>query len=203
MTAVPLSRPRPVLRWRVVDIVVAAVFAVAGGVVFWAWNIGYQVPSAALEAAVPGLGALTGGLWMMPGVLAGLVIRKPGAALFVEIVAAFVSMLIGAQWGADTLLSGLFQGIGAELAFAILLYRRFGIAVAVLSGALAALAEVPHELIVYYPGVSASYVAVFVVALTLSGAVLAGVLGWVLARGLAATGVLSRFAAGRERRAEV
>ena len=203
MTAVPLSRPRPVLRWRVVDIVVAAVFAVAGGVVFWAWNIGYQVPSAALEAAIPGLGALTGGLWMMPGVLAGLVIRKPGAALFVELVAAFVSMLIGAQWGADTLLSGLFQGLGAEIAFAILLYRRFGIAVAVLAGALAALAEVPHELIVYYPGVSSAYVAVFVVALTASGVVLAGVLAWALARALAASGVLNRFAAGRERRAEV
>jgi energy-coupling factor transport system permease protein len=203
MTAFPLSRPRPVLRWRVVDIVVAAVFAVAGGVVFWAWNIGYQVPSAALEAAIPGLGALTGGLWMMPGVLAGLVIRKPGAALFVELVAAFVSMLIGAQWGADTLLSGLFQGLGAEIAFAILLYRRFGIAVAVLAGALAALAEVPHELIVYYPGVSSAYVAVFVVALTASGVVLAGVLAWALARALAASGVLNRFAAGRERRAEV
>lgn len=203
MTAATLSPARPIMRWRVVDIVVAAVFAVAGGVVFWAWNIGYQVPSAGLEAAVPGLGALTGGLWMMPGVLAGLVIRKPGAALFVEIVAAFVSMLIGAQWGADTLLSGVFQGIGAELAFAILLYRRFGFGVAVLAGALAALAEVPHELIVYYPGVSSAYVAVFIAALTVSGAVLAGVLAWALARALAASGVLNRFAAGRERRAEV
>jgi len=203
MTAATLSPARPIMRWRVVDIVVAAVFAVAGGVVFWAWNIGYQVPSAGLEAAVARIGALTGGLWMMPGVLAGLVIRKPGAALFVEIVAAFVSMLIGAQWGADTLLSGVFQGIGAELAFAILLYRRFGFGVAVLAGALAALAEVPHELIVYYPGVSSAYVAVFIAALTVSGAVLAGVLAWALARALAASGVLNRFAAGRERRAEV
>ncbi len=202
MTAANISS-RPSIRWRVVDIVVAAVFAVAGGVVFWAWNIGYQVPSAALEAAVPGLGALTGGLWMMPGVLAGLVIRKPGAALFVELVAAFVSMIIGAQWGADTLLSGLFQGIGAEVAFAILLYRRFGLGAAMLSGALAALAEVPHELIVYYPKVSAAYTAVFIVALTVSGAVLAGVLAWVLGRALAASGVLNRFAAGRERRAEI
>jgi energy-coupling factor transport system permease protein len=203
MTAAVPARPRPTIRWRVVDIVVAAVFAVAGGVVFWAWNIGYQVPSAALEAAIPGLGALTGGLWMMPGVLAGLVIRKPGAALFVEVVAAFVSMIIGAQWGADTILSGLFQGVGAELALAILLYRRFGLGAAILAGAFAALAEVPHELVVYYPGVSAGYIAVFITALTVSGAVLAGVLGWGLARALAASGALNRFAAGRERRAEV
>jgi energy-coupling factor transport system permease protein len=190
-------------RWRVVDIVVAAVVAVVGGVVFWAWDLGYQVPSAALEALIPGLGALTAGLWLLPGVLGGLIVRKPGAALFVELVAAFVSMVIGAQWGADTILSGLFQGVGAEAALAILLYRRFGLGAAVFAGALSALAEVPHELIVYYPGASAAYVAIFIVAFTLSGAVLGGVLGWVLARALAATGALHRFAAGRERRAAV
>lgn len=195
-----VSRSR---RWRVVDIVVAAVLAVVGGVVFWAWDLGYQAPSAALEALLPGAGGLAAGLWLLPGVLAGLIVRKPGAALFVELVAAFVSMVIGAQWGADTVLSGLFQGIGAEAAFAILLYRRFGIGAAMLAGALSALAEVPHELIVYYPKASAAYVAVFVVTITVSGVVLAGVLGWVLARALAATGVLRRFAVGRERRAEV
>lgn len=203
MTASVKSSARPSYRWRVVDIVVAAVLAVVGGVVFWAWDLGYQVPSAALEATVPGFGALTSGLWLLPGVLAGLIIRKPGAAFFVEVVAAFVSMIIGAQWGADTILSGVFQGIGAEIGFAVFLYRRFGIGVAILSGVLSALAEVPHELVVYYPGSSAPYVAVFIASFAVSGAVLGGVLAWALARALAATGALDRFASGRERRAEV
>ena len=60
----------------------------------------------------------------MPAVLAPLVIRKPGAALFAEMVAAGVSALLGSQWGVDTLLSGFVQGAAAELVFAFTLYRR-------------------------------------------------------------------------------
>ena len=38
-------------RWRVVDIVVASVIAVACSLVFLLWNVGYEAPSALLEAA--------------------------------------------------------------------------------------------------------------------------------------------------------
>ncbi len=197
------SRPKIVWRWRVVDIVVAAVIGVAAGVVFLAWNFGYQGPSNLLTPILPGLQGLTSGPWLFAGVLGGLVIRKPGAALFVEIVAAFFSMLFGAQWGVDTLVSGVLQGLGAELIFAVFLYRSFGIAVAVLAGGAAGLLEVPHELIAYYPGSSAIFVAVFTISLVLSGAVVAGVGSWLIARGLAATGALSRFASGRQQVADV
>jgi energy-coupling factor transport system substrate-specific component len=39
---------------------------------------------------------------------------------------------------------------------------------------------------------------VYLISCIVSGAVLAGVVSWLLTRGLARTGVLSRFAAGRE-----
>ena len=84
----PLVRSR--LRWRIVDIVVAAVLGVAAGLVFLAWNFGYQVPGALLEAVLPGLQGLVNGVWLFAGVLGGIIIRKPGAALFTEIVAAVV-----------------------------------------------------------------------------------------------------------------
>ena len=45
--------------------------------------------------------------------------------------------------------------------------------------------------------------AIYLGTIVVSGAVLAGVVGWMLVRGLAATGALSRFAAGREARDEV
>ena len=57
----------------------------------------------------------------MPAVLAPLIIRKPGAALFAEMVAAGVSALLGSLWGVDTLLSGFVQGAAAELVFAFTL----------------------------------------------------------------------------------
>lgn len=195
--------PSRTLRWRVVDIVVASVLAVASGVVFWAWNFGYVVPSKLLEAVVPGLSGLTGFGWIFAGILGGLVIRKPGAALYVGLVGAVVSMVIGSQWGWDTVVSGVTQGLGAELVFAVFAYRRFGLWVAWLSGVGAVLLEYPHQLVVYYAGSGLAYQLVYGVSLLVSGSVLGGTLAWAVARGLAAAGALDRFAAGRERRAEV
>src|SRR6187402_1203149 len=127
-------------RWRVVDIVVAAVLGVASGVVFWAWGIAWT-PLANGLAFTPGLEGILNGLWLFAGVLGGLVVRKPGAAVFVELVAAVTEAVIGSQWGVTTLLSGVIQGLGAEIVFAILLYRVWSWWVAALAGAGAGLAE--------------------------------------------------------------
>ena len=74
--------------WRVVDIVVAALIAVAGGVIFWAWSQGANLISVPVNAIYPPLSGLYAGGWMIPAVLGMLIIRKPGAALFCETVAA-------------------------------------------------------------------------------------------------------------------
>jgi energy-coupling factor transport system substrate-specific component len=194
------------LRWRVVDIVVAAVLGVAIGLVFWAWNtVGYAWFTA-MDGLTPGLGGLAVGIWLIGGVIGGLVIRKPGAALLVEVIAAIVSMLIGNVWGVSTLLSGLVQGLGAELIFALFLYRRFTLPVAMLAGAGAAVGAWVFEL--FYgssPNIlkTLEFNAIYLVSLIVSGALLAGVVGWLAVRALAATGALNRFAAGREARREV
>ena len=194
------------LQWRVVDIVVAAVLGVAIGLVFWGWNtIGYAWFLAA-DGLTPGFGGIAVGIWLLGGVVGGLVIRKPGAALVVELVAAIVSMMIGNVWGVSTVLSGLVQGLGAELIFAIFLYRRFGLGVAALAGMGAAAAAWVFEL--FYgssPNIlkSLEFNAIYLGAVVVSGAILAGLVGWMLVRALAATGALNRFAAGREARQEV
>jgi energy-coupling factor transport system substrate-specific component len=193
-------------RWRVVDIVVAAVLGVALGLVFWAWNtVGYAWFTA-MDGVTPGLGGLAVGIWLIGGVIGGLVIRKPGAALLVEVIAAIVSMLIGNVWGVSTLLSGLVQGVGAELIFALFLYRRFTLPVAMLAGVGAAAGAWVFEL--FYgssPNIlkTAEFNAIYLGSLVVSGAVLAGLVGWLAVRALAATGALNRFAAGREARREV
>ncbi|KAB7756303.1 MULTISPECIES: ECF transporter S component [Mycobacteriaceae] len=193
----PPTLDRPVLRWRVVDIVVASVLATAAGLIFVLWNIASNPVSAPLGAVLPGLQALLGGGWLFAGVLTALVIRKPGAAIYGELVAASVSALVGNQWGVLTLESGLVQGVGAELVFAAFLYRRWGLPTAVLSGAVAGVAMAINDLILWYPGSAAGFAAVYVVSGIASGAVLAGVLSWIVVRNLAKTGVLSRFASGR------
>ncbi|MGW4098637.1 MULTISPECIES: ECF transporter S component [unclassified Mycobacterium] len=185
------------LRWRVVDIVVASVLATAAGLVFVVWNIASNPISAPLTALLPGLQALLAGGWLFAGVLTALVIRKPGAALYGELVAATVSALVGNQWGVLTLESGLVQGLGAELVFAVFLYRRWGLPVALLAGAVAGLALAVNDLILWYPGSANTFAAIYTVSAVVSGALVAGLLSWYAVRGLAKTGALSRFAAGR------
>jgi energy-coupling factor transport system permease protein len=193
----PTGHARQVYRWRVVDIVVASVLAVAAGLVFVLWNIASNPLGAPLGALLPGLQALLGGGWLFAGVLTALVIRKPGAALYGEMVAATVSALVGNQWGVLTLESGLVQGLAAELVFAVFLYRAWNLPIAVLSGAAAGLALAINDLILWYPGSAVAFSAIYIVSAIVSGAVIAGGLSWFVVRGLAKTGALSRFQSGR------
>lgn len=193
-------------RWRVVDIVVAAVLGVAIGLVFWAWNSVGGLWFAAMDGLTPGLGGIAVGIWLLGGVVGGLVIRKPGAALLVELVAAIVSALIGNVWGISTIFSGLAQGLGAELIFLAFLYVRFTLPVAMLAGVGAGVGAWVLELFVgSAPNIlkTVEFNLLYLGTLVVSGALLAGLVGWLLVRALAATGALSRFAAGREQRRDV
>ena len=193
----PLARPGR-FRWRVVDIVVASVIGVAAGLIFWIWNLVYSPITGPLEFVAPGAQALLYGVWLFAGVLGGLIIRKPGAAVYTELVAAVVSALVGTQWGgALTILSGLAQGLGAEIVFALFLYGNYRAYVAVLAGAGAGVGMVVNDLLTWYPGYAVEFKVVYAIAGVISGAVVAGLLSFLLMRGLARTGALSRFAAGR------
>lgn len=186
-------------RWRTLDIVIAAVLGVVIGLLFTFWNFAGYAGFMALDALTPGFGGLAAGIWLLGGVLGGLVIRKPGAALFVELLAAVVSMLLGSQWAVEAVYAGIAQGLGAEVVFLLTRYRRFGPVTAVLAGIGAAVAAWTLEL--FTSGnieMSAQFLVIYLVCTVVSGAVLAGVLGWLLTRALARTGALDRFAAGRE-----
>ncbi len=205
-TSTPTSTPPRNHRWRVVDIVVASVIGVASGLIFLAWNVLYRGPSELLSPLLPGLQGLLDGPWLFAGVLGALIIRKPGAAVYTELLAAAVSALtlVGNTWGAVlTLEAGLVQGLGAELVFLLFFYRRWTLPVAILAGVGAALAGGVNNLILWYAGADITFVVVYLASTMLSGAVIAGALSWLLARGLAATGALDRFASGRETRSRV
>ena len=108
----------PLRGWRTVDIITIAFLGAALGVAFWGWGVFYNGPLTALKIGYAPLMGLFVGPWFLAGVVGGLVVRRPGAALFCEVVAALVSMLPGTEWGATVLVSGVLQGLGAELPFA-------------------------------------------------------------------------------------
>jgi len=184
-------------RWRTVDIVVTAVLGVAFGVVFWAWNLLWAATGAAF-AVFPPAQAFMYGVWLLPAVLAPLIVRKPGAGFFAELVAAILSALMGSSWGSIILLYGLLQGLAGELGYAVFGWRRFGWPQALLSSVLAGAMAAALDLVYYYPSWAGGWKVTYLVVVVASTLVVAGLGGTALVRALARTGALSSFAAGRQ-----
>jgi energy-coupling factor transport system permease protein len=189
----------PLMGWRGVDLITAAMLAVGFGVMFWGFDTFIYPILSTITAGFPPAGELMLGVWLVPAVVGALVIRRPGAALFTELVAANIELFLGNKWGAAVLLSGLLQGLGVELALALFRHRRFGVPVAVLGGVLAAVFEIVfYEWHAYVAEYSTAWKAIYLGCGMVSGAIVAGVGGWVLVRALVGTGALSAFPAGQE-----
>ncbi len=186
------SAAGPDTRWRTRDIVVAAVIGVAFGVVFWAWNLVYAGVEPLFVFAPPARDIMYG-VWLVPAVLAPLIIRKPGAALFAEMVAATVSALLGTVWSVDVLLSGFMQGAAAELVFAFTLYRSYGFVTLVIAASASAVAAWVHDWVLYYPTIEPSIQFFRLVVMVLSAAAIAAGGSVLLVRSLRRSGVLDGF----------
>jgi len=187
------------MRWRGVDLITAAMLAVAFGVMFWGFDTFVYPLLSLVTAGFPPAGELMLGVWLIAAVVGALVIRRPGAALFTELVAANVELFLGNKWGAAVLLSGVLQGLGVELAVALFRHRRYGVVVAVLGGVISAVFEIVFfEWESYVADFSGAWKAIYLGCGMISGAVVAGVGGWLLVRALARTGALNAFPPGQE-----
>lgn len=186
----PAAAAPPDTRWRTRDIVVTAVIGVAFGVAF----VLVGGPWKALEFMGP-LQNLFYGIWLLPAIVAPLIVRKPGAALFAEMVAAGLSANLGSAWGVDTLLSGFVQGAAAELVFAFTLYRSWNFAVLAIAGLASASAAFVHDAVVWYQGYAADALAAIAISMAISGLVVLPLVSIALVRALRSTGVLDGFPA--------
>ena len=184
-------------RWRTIDIVIASIIAVAFGVIFWAWNLLWNGPADAIP--LPGR-AVIYGMWLVPAVLGALIVRKPGAAFYTLSLASLVSVAIGTSWGWTIAVQGPLEALGAELGFAIFAYRVYRLPVALLAAALAGVVASVYDAFVWYPDTSWATMRIpYILITAASSLVIAGLGSVALTRALAQTGVLDRFAAGRER----
>ena len=186
-------------RWRTIDIVIASIIAVAFGVIFWAWGLLWNGPADAIP--LPGR-AILYGVWLVPAVLGALVIRKPGAAFYTLTLAALVSVALGTSWGWTLVLQGPIEAAAAELVFAAFAYKVWNLPVAMLAAAAAGIAASVYDAFVWYGGTSWATLRLPYIAITaVSSVIVAGLGSVLLVRALAQTGVLDRFASGRERAA--
>lgn len=193
------------LRWTPADIAVGAAVGVACGVIFQGFNFIYPVLSSLLGAILPGLASLFHAIWYASGVFAVLVIRKPGAAIYVNLVGSFAEMVIGNQYAFGfVVISAMLQGACSEIPFAVARYRSFTLPLAIAGGALTGVEYGIYLLLFRYAGVSllSPRGITHMICEVIGGMVIAGMASWFLYVALAKTGALDRLASGRAARGD-
>lgn len=189
-------------RWTAADIAVGAALGVACGLVFWGFNFAYAWLSPLIGGILPGLASVLHPLWYFSGTLAVIILRKPGAAVYVNLVGSAAEMLLGNQFSVGFVFaSAALQGLFAEIPFMVTRYRVYNLPISVVSGALVALEYGVYLMLFQYQGVAflSARGIVHMVSELVGGVLIAGVMSWYLYRAIAATGALDRFASGRAR----
>ena len=182
------------------DLVLLATLAVVFGFLYWAlvqvWG--------PLRLAMGPLGDLAQNLliggWFVVAPLAIYIVRKPLVGVTTEILASIVEVVfLGSPVGPILLLTGLVQGAGSELPFAITGYRRFDWGMFAASGLGAALFSFVYN--VFRLGwLGQDYVFLRLGFQLSSGILLGGIVAKVMGDALLRTGVLDNYAIGRAAR---
>jgi energy-coupling factor transport system substrate-specific component len=187
--------------WQTRDILVAAALAVPLGIV---WSLGWGYVWRAGRDIMPELGSFLDGFYIVAGVLVGYILRRPGAALLGEMIAALLEVPL-TPFGPIVLWLGLLQGLGVEAVFAATGYRRYSLPVVLLAGLAGSLfVWIGYDYWMY----GYSNLAIQIQALRFSlklagGVILAGLVGKLIGDALAQTGVLNNFLIARDRVREI
>src|SRR5690606_29204816 len=141
------------------------------------------------------------GFWFIVSIIAAAIIRKPGAALISEVLAAGIEILLGSPAGLMLLVSGAIQGAGAEVVFAATRWRNYSLPVLMAAGVGAAVASFAYTWVVFdYGALAPTLLIVMFVLRCLSGVLLGGLLGHLIVEALYRTGVLSGLAIDHAKR---
>jgi energy-coupling factor transport system substrate-specific component len=185
--------------WTQREILIIAVLGAVFAVLYLGW---VQVWLIAQAFFGPVTMDVVMGFWFIVSIIAAAIIRKPGAALFSEMLAAGIQILLGSPAGLILLLTGFVQGAGAEAVFAATRWKRYSLPVLIAAGVGAAVFSFIYTWIRFNYGALAPGLLVAMFTLRcLSGALLAGVLGHLVVEALYKTGVLSGLPIDHARRA--
>ncbi len=187
--------------WKTRDAILVANLALVFGLLFLGWGMIWDLVKP-INAIIPGSRDLVYGFWFLAGLVAPYIIRKPGAAVVAETLAALAEWLAGSQWGFTLLISGLIQGGMAEIVFAAYGYRRYKLDTLMLAGAAAGVGSLVVDYFFWYSKLQPGVLLIMLVARLISGAVLGGWLAKVIADGLVRSGALGNFPVAREGKEE-
>ncbi len=184
--------------WTLREILIVAVLGAVFGVLYLAWVQVWLIAQAIFGAVTMDV---VMGFWFIVSIIAAAIIRKPGAALLSEVLAALVQVLLGSPAGLLLLVTGLVQGAGAEAVFAATRWKNYRLPVLMLAGVGAAIASFAYTWVRFDYGALAPGLLITMFALRcLSGAILGGLAGHLVVEALYKTGVLSGLKIDHERR---
>lgn len=187
--------------WKLKDILMVGI----AGVLFSFLYLGMVYAGTALCTALTpfGLGAAgyepIYGIWFMAGMFAIYVIRKPGTGVVAEILASLLEVLMGNMFGPRVILTGLFQGLGTEIAFAVGGYRKYDMKTVLLSSVTTAIVSFIWNIYTSAYYTLDLWLVLLMLGIRLVSSLLfCGVITKKLADGLAKAGVLKGYAIGQQ-----
>ena len=116
-------------KWKLRDIIMMAILGVIFSIIYLAvFNLGVVISTALAPTGFSNFAfEIIYGIWFMAGALAGYIIRKPGVALVAELLASVVELLMGNSGGITVVLTGIIQGLGTEIGFAVFRYKKWNL----------------------------------------------------------------------------
>lgn len=187
-------------KWKLKEVILMAVL----GTIFAAVYLGVFYIGLGLQTALTPFGLapfgfeVIYGVWFMAATIAAYIIRKPGAALIAEVMAAVIELLMGNAGGATLLLTGFIQGIGCELGFTLFRYKKFNLFSMSISAMIGATFIFIYELyFLQYYLLSPVLLIMQLLTRYASAIFFSGIISKISCDGLGKTGVLKNYSIGK------
>lgn len=186
--------------WELRDVILMACIGLVFAIVYLAvFNVGLGI-----SAALTGTGFsdfafdVIYGVWFMAGTLAAYIIRRPGVGLITELLASVLELLFGNSGGVAVVITGLIQGAGTELGFALFRYKKWNLLSMTVSSVLSGIFIYFYELfyLQYYMLAPMMHVGHLVIR-SISAFVFSALICKLIGDGLAKTGVMKKYAIGQ------
>jgi len=174
-----------------IDLLTMAAIAVVGAILssfLWPALMNVATPVFAFLGPVGWIAV--SGVYVITPVLVGLLIGRAGATTIYGVVQGFVEMLFGNSFGAMAMVYAGLEGLGVDIGMGIFRWKG-GLPAALVGGGLGSLFV--DEVYIFLFGMQSAYtVTVGGITAFISGAVLGGLVAWLIAQALYRTGVVSR-----------
>ncbi|TDM40409.1 thiamine ABC transporter permease [Macrococcoides goetzii] len=134
------------------------------------------------------------GVWFMAAVVAYLIVPKAGIALLAEFAAGAGETIVMGKFDIPTFVFAFLQGLACEFVFMLFKYQSRSMMVCILAGVAAAIISLPVEYFYGYMSKVAGWnVLLYIIMRLISGALVTGVLSYLIVKALNQTGVTKLF----------